>query len=129
MTISRFRRILRGHARSDHPSDPKIDRIWTSWLGGDEAAAGWLASVADELLVPAGTEVGGGRFAYVLLDADAGCRLVVRGVSPAVVDRPTRVLVFPERDLLDAVHRFPTLPDAWSASLTQCGEDRLRTWS
>ena len=100
--------------------DAKIDRIAGSWLGGDADAAHWLASAADEVIVPAGTTVGGGRFVYVLLDADTTCRVVAGGVAPVTVDQPTRVLVLAESELTDAVGRFPALTDAWAAGLARC---------
>ncbi len=102
------------------PGDAKIDRITRSWLGGDADAAHWLASVADEVVVSAGTTIGGGRFVYVLLDTDMTCRVVAGGVAPIVVDQPTRVLVFAESELTDAVGRFPALTDAWAAGLARC---------
>ena len=115
--------ISRSTPASSRISDPKIDRIANSWLDGDVEGAEWLASVADEVVVPAGTVVGGGRFAYVLLDADAdtGCVFVAHGVAPVVVERATRVLVLAEGELTEAVRRFPVLTDAWAAGVARCG--------
>ncbi len=108
------------HHTTTIPTDPKIDRIHRSWLGGTADAARWLASVADEVTVAAGTVVGGGRYAYVLLDEVHTCTFVAAGVAPVRVDTPTRVLVLAESDVTRAVGYFPALTDAWAASLGRC---------
>lgn len=102
-------------------TDPKIDRIHQSWLQGDIADAAWLATAADELVVPAGTTIAGDRFVHLLLDTTDRCTVVARGVSPVTVTEPTRVLVFPETEAREATTRFPALLDAWAASLDRCG--------
>lgn len=56
--------------------DPKIDRIRSSWLDLDTADAIWLASVADEVEVPAGTSLRYHRFTHIVMTGDdAGTRI------------------------------------------------------
>lgn len=79
-------------------TDPKIDRLLASPLGLSRTDATWLASVADEVDVPAGTRVGHSRFTHLVLSgADAGT-VVAAGVAPVVLRGAASLLVLTRAD-------------------------------
>ena len=96
-------------------TDPKIDRLQNSWLALDPADATWLASVADEVPAAAGTRIGHGRFAHVVLSGpDAGT--VVGAGEPSVVLRGAgSVLVLTVSDLRELAARRGTVRAAHPA--------------
>ena len=98
-------------------TDAKIDRILASWLGVDRRIATWIASVADEFVVPAGADLDTNHFVYVPLDR-AHTGVVVTPVSPITFACPTNVLAIRAADVADVTTRVPVLAAATDAVTT-----------
>ncbi|MEM9041336.1 MAG: hypothetical protein AAGD33_15685 [Actinomycetota bacterium] len=77
-------------------TDPKIARISDSWLALDPDDAAWLATVADEIVVPAGRPIGDRGFGYVSLTDDL---TIATAEEPVTFDRPTPVLAVTTAEL------------------------------
>ncbi len=78
--------------------DPKIDRIRSSWLDLDTTGATWLASVADQVDVPAGTSLGHRRFTHIVLTGDDAGTRVDAGDPPVRLRDAGSVLVLTAAD-------------------------------
>ena len=90
-------------------TDPKIDRLRTSWLALDTTDATWLASVADEVPAAAGTSIGHRRFAHVVLSGPDAGTVVDAGEPPVVLRGAGSVLVLTVSDLRELASRRGTV--------------------
>lgn len=88
-------------------TDPRIERLRTSWLGLTSEDATWLAAVADEVDVRAGTVVGHHRFAHVVLSGPQAGLVVGAGAPAVALEHGGTVLALTARDL-DELHRRRT---------------------
>lgn len=86
--------------------DPKIERIRASWLDLDTTDATWLASVADEVDVPAGTFVGGHRrFTHIVMTGEEAGTRVDPGEPPRKLRDAASVLVLTSADAAELDQR------------------------
>jgi hypothetical protein len=111
----RLRALVRGRR---HRHDAKIARLTDSWLQLDHRAARLLASVADEVDLPAGAALVPGRFSYVGLDDGHRGLLVTTGMPPVTLESATSVLVLPTADLERLARTVPMLAPTRSRRAT-----------
>lgn len=106
--------------------DPKIDRIRSSWLDLDTTDATWLASVADELSVNAGTPLGDHRFTHLVMTGDdAGIRIDA-GDPPVTLGDAASVLVLTAADAGELDQRCPAAATARRGARTSRATSRSR---
>ncbi len=96
-------------------TDHKIDRLRTSWVAADAAAARWLAGVADEHRTVGVTTLRADRFAYLVLDRPA---IAAPGTDDVVLSTPSTVWAIPIAALGEAARRVPAITDVWAHSLS-----------
>lgn len=93
--------------------DPKIERIRSSWLDLDTADATWLASIADEVDVAAGTLVGGDhRFTHIVMTGEQAGTRVDPGEPPVSLRDAASILVLTSADAGELDQRCDTAATA-----------------
>ncbi|WP_040495882.1 hypothetical protein [Ilumatobacter nonamiensis] len=95
-------------------SDAKIDRIVGSWLRPTRVDATWLAAVADEVSLPAGSAPRSDRFCYITLDRASGTRMRATEWACPSSNVSRTMLVIDGRHRSEAARRIPALSRAWA---------------
>jgi hypothetical protein len=107
-----FRQRVRKFGSRIRVTDQKVARLPESWLTPNRRAAISLARLADEIEVPAGTELVAGRFGYVGLERRE--IVVAPGTPPVTLATDARVLVISACDFPEASRLSGALASAWA---------------
>jgi hypothetical protein len=87
-------------------TDPRIERLRASCLGLGLEDASWLAAVADEVDVRAGTVLGHHRFTHVVLTGEQAGLVVGAGEPAVTLEHDGAVLALTSRDVDELARRL-----------------------